>query len=271
MNITLDRPPSPPVPKHLQDALDQCVRVGWEVTRSTKSVSVTRSPGRKPMNFSLRNPPTPDQVRLWMGRAGLRAALAKLPPEESPAPTETEPEHSMATTPQSEELRCPECDSDKYQRPASLGVHRSRAHGVKGASRSAQERRLLSAARASKAKASKAKAKKATPKKTAPAAVVPAPAPAPSLAPAAPETEGSPVSTPITGAISNLMDAVAAEVAKETAATARELEQAHREVAELQDFKDKVSAEIANGHQGPIQTLANIIKLGGKGFGTPTA
>ncbi|MFI0967005.1 hypothetical protein ACH4S8_37325 [Streptomyces sp. NPDC021080] len=255
----------PPLPSHIQEAVEAAQRVDWKVVCSLSSVSITPIGHKRGISFSLTKPPTAEQVRIQMDRCGIKGALRKLGASETATLPEPEPVHSSAEEDQVEakKLICPECDSDKFTRPASLASHRSKAHGVAGSSQSTKERR---AARGKTAAAKTAKAPKPAADKAAPPVFE---EPAQTNRPVAePAFTGTPE---VTAAAQALVDAVTKAAQSSIAPLQQKIEEQAAEIAGLQQFKDDVQAQVSNGHQGPIQTLANIIALGGEGFGTPKA
>lgn len=268
------------IPDHLQRAMEDADRVGgWRVVCMSKSVIITPPGRKKGISFSLTKPPTADQVRFQLDRAGLYGALKKLQPEENSTELpEPEPERGMVAKEktETEKLVCPECDADHFTRPASLAAHRKMSHGVPGTSKATKERNRLIAKNA--APAEKTTAKRAVPAAREPseepittAAEAPA-APAVALSDLVAEQAAPAYANPeIAEAVEALVHAVTKTAQNSLAPLEKKIEEQGEQIAALQDFKDKVEAEIANGHQGPIPTLAKIIEHGGEGFGTPKA
>ncbi|MEV7674985.1 hypothetical protein [Streptomyces sp. NPDC088752] len=260
------------VPPYIQDAMNSSVDAGWTVVRNPKSVIITPHPAPKSKRlkaaFSLSNPPTADQVRKDLTNLGLYRALEHLQEQKPPAAqTEQAPATPAVVPPQTappeskpDVLACPEC-SKPFRLLQGLGAHRRMAHGVIGMSPKTIQRRESAARKNGKKKAASlpaAAAKKTvpTPRKTA----EPAPATAPVIAEPAP-------AAPATGDVHSSLNHLIVFVRE----AEDKLAEKDDTIRELQNFKDKVSAEIANGNQSPIQTLANIMALGGEGFGTPAA
>lgn len=249
------------IPDYLQRATDDAASVGWGVVCTPKSVNFTVEGRHKPISFSLTKPPSPDQVRLQLDKAGLYGALKKLQPE---APALPEPERGVTKENKTtDKLMCPECPKGPFASGAGLGSHRQRVHGVAGTSKATV--------------AKKAAAKKAAPAKKAPVKVVekqtvPAqrePVESPWFT--VPELAAEPVLAPNPGGITEAVDNLIAAVSQQVAPLEKKIAEQGEQIAALQGFKDAVEAEVTNGNQAPLQTLANILKHGGEGFGTPKA
>jgi hypothetical protein len=254
------------IPDYIERARLDADRVGWDVVCTSKSVTITAPGWRKGLSFSLTKPPTADQVRIQLDRAGLYSALKKLQSESVTELPEPEPEHGMpeakTDTPQKAEHVCPEC-RNPFRSPAGLASHRQKAHDVPGSSKATLERRA-----AKKAAAVKPPAKKAVPPQR---RATEAPVAVPTAEIQAADLNKVAERDFISQAAPEVVEAVEALVHAVTKTAQNDLAPLQKKVAELQTFKDNVEAEIANGNQHPIQTLANIIKHGGEGFGTPKA
>lgn len=262
------------IPEHIQRAMREADSLtGWNVVCGPKSVTITPPPAnngnrRRSISFPLVNPRTPDQVRMQLDRAGMYSALKKLEADTPVALPEPEPEHVMAEAKTKADLPiCPECERS-FKSPAGWGTHRLKAHGVAGTSKATANRnRQRAAARGVPEEA----AAVAVVKETVPAARKPVEDPKPTSVPAPAVAAAEPAKTHRTPSIRKAIDDFLDTVTQSVAPLHKKIEEQDKAIAELQSFKDQVASEIANGHQAPIQTLANIIKLGGEGFGTPKA
>lgn len=257
------------IPDYIERAREDADRVGWHVATLLKSVIITPSGRNKGLSFSLTKPPTAEQVRFQLDRAGLYGALKKLQPEENAtALPEPDPEHRMAAAEEktgTDKLVCPDCKADHFKRPASLGAHRNRAHGVPGTSKATKERKAAKKAAAPVPAARKAPEAPVTTATEAPAARAVA------LSDLVAEQEAPAYAPEVAEAVEALVHVVTKTAQDGLAPLEQTIKEQGEQITALQDFKDKVEAEVANGNQHPIQTLANIIKHGGEGFGTHKA
>ncbi|MFD8650677.1 hypothetical protein [Streptomyces mirabilis] len=249
----------PRIPDYIERAMEDAKRVNWKVARRLNSVTLTPHSRHKGIGFSLTKLPTADQVRVQLDKAGLYGALKKLQPEETAtALPEPEPEHGMAEaktdTPEKAGHGCPECQKP-FKSPAGLASHRRKAHNVEGTSKATLERRA-------------AKEKKAVP---APRAVSETPFAVPTVEIQAADLNKVAERDILSQAAPEVVEAVEALLHAVTKTAQNGLAPLQKKVDELQAFKDAVEAEVSNGNQGPFQTLANIVKHGGEGFGTPKA
>ncbi|MCX4799668.1 hypothetical protein OG497_38075 [Streptomyces sp. NBC_01242] len=260
------------IPEHIQRAMEDAALLGWDVVCTTKSVVLTPKGARRGISFSLTKPPTPEQVRVQLDRAGLYSALKKLQSEDTPALPEPERGVTEKKT-NAGKLVCPECKADHFTRPASLGSHRQKSHGVPGTSQTTTERKAAAAKAPVKKAPAKAAAKKTVPaQRTAPGALLASPPVSPWFGPAEVLQGDVRTSSPeVAEAVEALIHAVTKENQNGLAPLQEKIKQQDEKIAALQDFKDKVEAEVANINQAPIQTLSNIMKHGGEGFGVPKA
>ncbi|MFJ4902797.1 hypothetical protein [Streptomyces sp. NPDC088727] len=250
-----------PVPLWLDKASEDAFRAGWEVVRNPKSINIgPKGQSRKRISFPLAKPPTEEQVRVQLDRAGLYAALKKLEKDVDDVTTSATSEPLAKEKPKN--LTCPECTKDGFGSPAGLASHRRTVHGVPGTSKTTAERNAAKAA--AQETLVPAARKPLVPSEPAEAA---SPAPSPWFLPAG-AAEASPE---FAEAIEALVHVVTKESQYGLAPLQEKIRQQDVQITELQEFKDKVQAEVSNFHQSPLQTITNIINHGGEGFGTPTA
>ncbi|MET7363328.1 hypothetical protein ABZS76_33490 [Streptomyces sp. NPDC005562] len=233
------------IPPHIRTAMVDADQAEWEVHRRPRTVLFIPPQGK---NVSVPLTRSEEEVREMLTEAGLYAA------EQAPAQEPSAEQAPAAEAPsQPKRLICPECHEDRFTRPAALGAHRSKAHGVAGAWRSS--RKPEKAAQALELSAEVASAVQALVAEISSAAAGEVSALRSDIA--AKDRE-----------IARLKHQLADRVTKARAEKISEdLKEAKAQIKDLRRFKDKVEAEVCNQDQAPVQAIVNIIRAGGRGFG----
>jgi hypothetical protein len=256
-----------PVPTHIKSVMDDAHAMGWDVECTPNSVKITppKGHGVKPFTLSLTKVAAPPVLRPMLSNNGFTSAVSAWKRSKGAEPDGPEPKAEAPSQPEDKDAKlmvCPECKEKGVEepfatsRPATMGAHRNRAHGVAGANAKIVAKRKAKATAAQRSSpAKKATAKQPPATKTAPAADATVPGPRPAAEVTSPRVQVNVdlLPAPVAEALGQFLTAVK----DETAGT-----QALRtEVEALRAFRDQVLAEASDGNQPPVKALANIISL----------
>ncbi|MEU6362222.1 hypothetical protein [Streptomyces albidoflavus] len=241
-------------PPHLDDASKAATEAGWEVVRRAKAM-VFHPPTGKPV--SVRYESTEEEVQEALKAAGLHRIPAQAKPDDAPATPDEQPQNGR-----NRPSPCPHC-SAMYKGPGGLAAHLRAAHPDESQPPASPKTEEDSETR---------------PGPSAPSQLAPTVEKALAALVTALEASGSNQEenkalrkeiTSLTGKLNRSRDRVERlkERIEELRADVDDLKKRHME---LQLFRDKVRAEVANQNQAPVQAIVNIIQAGGHGFIEPT-
>ncbi|MGW1436934.1 hypothetical protein ACWD7M_16990 [Streptomyces griseus] len=222
---------APEPPAFVDKTLELAKEAGWNVARKTATFTLIPPDGVKAQRVTIKRttPPTGEQLATMLKTSGFTRHMVELGLTGHPEAT-SEPEESE---PKPEALSCPEC-SKLFVRPAALGAHRSRAHGVKGAN---TKRKKGPAAPASAVQVPAAEPE------TAPA---PVPAPREETQPSVLEQHVSRFTAQVHRTALALCDEVTSEMSRTIAEKDRRIEELTAEVTELQAFKNTILGAVSS-------------------------
>ncbi|MFE6000369.1 hypothetical protein ACFQ6C_26470 [Streptomyces sp. NPDC056454] len=235
---------APEPPAFVDKTLELAREAGWGVFRKTAAFTLVPPDGVKAQRVTIKRttPPTGEQLATLLQTTGFTRHMVELGLT-GQSDAEPEPEEPETKPEASKNYPCPEC-SKPFVRPAALGAHRSRAHGVKGAN----TKRKKGQPKPDSAPAAPAPAIQApTDEPETTSALVPAQRRQPQ--PSALEQHVSRFSEQVHRTALALCDEVTSEMSRAIAEKDKRIEELTAEVAELQAFKDAILGAVSSSQE----------------------